>query len=61
LKRIKYQYTIEKQKLICEAWILNKPRKNWEKQFADSIKKGFKPDNKLCYIENDFEKKNWTW
>lgn len=35
-------------------------RKNWEKLFAQSINKGYLPDN-AENIENDFDKTEWTW
>lgn len=35
-------------------------RENWDKQFAQSIKNGFIPDNSEN-IENDFDKTEWTW
>ena len=38
-----------------------KPRNNWELQFAEAIKKGFKPDSNVDNIENDFDKTEWTW
>jgi antitoxin MazE len=39
----------------------NKVRINWEKQFHDAATKGFLPENDLIDIENDFDKKEWTW
>jgi antitoxin MazE len=39
----------------------NKARSNWEQLFRDAIAKGFKPVNEVIDIENDFDKKEWTW
>jgi antitoxin MazE len=38
-----------------------KARSNWEQLFYDSIAKGFTPENDVIDIENDFDKKDWTW
>jgi antitoxin MazE len=35
-------------------------RHNWDKQFAFAIKTGHKPEN-VEYIENEFDKNEWTW
>jgi len=37
------------------------PRNNWEQQFDKAIKNGFKPESNIEYIENDFDKEEWTW
>jgi antitoxin MazE len=39
----------------------NRARSNWEKQFYDAIANGFAPENDSIDIENDFDKKEWTW
>jgi len=39
----------------------NKARSNWEQLFYDAIAKGFTPGNDVIDIENDFDKKEWTW
>jgi len=39
----------------------NKARSNWEQLFNDAIAKGFIPENDVIDIENDFDKKEWTW
>ncbi|MEI6679715.1 MAG: hypothetical protein WCL21_13960 [Mariniphaga sp.] len=39
----------------------NKSRSNWEQQFHAAIAKGFMPDNDVIDVENDFDKKEWTW
>ncbi|RPH31905.1 MAG: hypothetical protein EHM93_11585 [Bacteroidales bacterium] len=39
----------------------NHARSNWEQQFYDAIAKGFLPENDVIDIENDFDKKEWTW
>ncbi|MDO9633434.1 MAG: hypothetical protein Q7J05_00120 [Paludibacter sp.] len=39
----------------------NKARSNWEQQFYDAIAKGFTPGSDVIDIENDFDKKEWTW
>ena len=39
----------------------NKARSNWEQLFNDAIAKGFTPGNDVIDIENDFDKKEWTW
>jgi len=39
----------------------NKVRINWEQQFYDAITNGFMPENDVIDIENDFDKKEWTW
>ena len=38
-----------------------KARSNWEQLFNDAIAKGFAPGNDVIDIENDFDKKEWTW
>jgi antitoxin MazE len=38
-----------------------KARSNWEQLFNDAIAKGFTPENVVIDIENDFDKKEWTW
>jgi antitoxin MazE len=39
-----------------------KSRQNWERQFADAIKDGYKTENDLFdNIVNDFDKTDWTW
>ena len=38
-----------------------KARSNWEQLFYDAIAKGFTPENDVIDIENDFDKKDWTW
>ena len=38
-----------------------KARSNWEQIFYDAIAKGFTPENDVIDIENDFDKKDWTW
>jgi antitoxin MazE len=38
-----------------------KARSNWEQLFYDAIAKGFTPENEVIDIENDFDKKEWTW
>ena len=39
----------------------SKARSNWEQLFNDAIAKGFTPENDVIDIENDFDKKEWTW
>jgi antitoxin MazE len=39
----------------------SKARSNWEQLFNDAIAKGFAPGNDVIDIENDFDKKEWTW
>jgi antitoxin MazE len=39
----------------------SKARSNWEQLFNDAIAKGFAPGNDVIDIENDFDKKDWTW
>lgn len=39
----------------------NRARSNWEQLFYDAIAKGFTPGNDVIDIENDFDKKEWTW
>jgi antitoxin MazE len=39
----------------------DKSRKNWEKQFAEAIKKGYMPDDEENEFTNDFDKEEWTW
>jgi len=39
----------------------DKSRKNWEKQFAEAIKKGYLPEDESNEISNDFDKEEWTW
>ena len=39
----------------------SKARSNWEQLFNDAIAKGFAPENDVIDIENDFDKKEWTW
>ena len=39
----------------------NKARSNWEQMFYDAIAKGFTPENDIIDLENDFDKKDWTW
>ncbi len=47
--------------LVITPLIKNKARSNWEQIFADAIAKGFTPENDVIDIENDFDKKDWTW
>ena len=47
--------------LVITPLVENKPRSNWEQIFADAISKGFTPENDIIDIENDFDKKDWTW
>ena len=47
--------------LLITALTETKARSNWERQFADAIAKGFAPENVAIDIENDFDKKEWTW
>ena len=47
--------------LIITPLTPNKARSNWEQQFNDAIAKGFIPENNMINIENDFDKKEWTW
>jgi hypothetical protein len=39
----------------------NKARSDWKQQFSDVITKGFIPENDVIDIENDFDKKEWSW
>ena len=47
--------------LIITPLAENKSRSNWEQQFYDAIAKGFIPENEVIDVENDFDKKEWTW
>ena len=47
--------------LIITPMAENKSRSNWEQQFDAAIAKGFISDNEVIDIENDFDKKEWTW
>ena len=47
--------------LVITPLVENKVRSNWEQIFADAIAKGFAPENDVIDIENDFDKKDWTW
>jgi antitoxin MazE len=39
-----------------------KPRENWDKQFALAQKKGFKPvTGSFETISNEFDNTEWTW
>ena len=38
-----------------------KARSNWEQIFYDAIAQGFTPENDVIDVENDFDKKEWTW
>lgn len=40
----------------------NRARANWEKQFLDAIANGYKPqEDDSIHVENDFDRKEWTW
>jgi len=47
--------------LIITPLAENKSRNNWEQQFNDAIAKGFIPEKDVIDVENDFDKKEWTW
>ncbi len=47
--------------LIITPLAEHKSRSNWEQQFYDAIAKGIIPENDLIDVENDFDKKEWTW
>ncbi len=47
--------------LVITPLVENIARSNWEQKFADAIAKGFTPENDVIDIENDFDKKEWTW
>ena len=47
--------------LIITPLAENKSRSNWEQQFYDAITKGLIPENDVIVIENNFDKKEWTW
>ncbi len=47
--------------LVITPLTENNARSNWEQQFYDAIAKGFLPENNEIDIENDFDKKEWTW
>lgn len=47
--------------LIITPLVENKARSNWEQIFYDAIATGFTPENDEIDIENDFDKKDWTW
>ena len=47
--------------LVITPLVGNKARSNWEQIFADAIAKGITPENDVIDIENDFDKKDWTW
>ena len=47
--------------LVITPLVENKARSNWEQIFADAIAKGFAPEDDVIDIENDFDKKDWTW
>jgi antitoxin MazE len=47
--------------LVIKPMIENKARSNWEKQFTEAITNGFIPENDAIDIENEFDKKEWTW
>jgi antitoxin MazE len=57
----KFDLQLKNGGLLIMPMVEKKPRHNWEKQFADAIKKGYKPDEEIPYIENDFDKNEWTW
>jgi hypothetical protein len=39
----------------------NKARSDWEQQFSDAIIKGFISENDVIDVENNFDKKEWSW
>ena len=54
----------EDGRLIITPLAENKSRSTWEQQFCDAIAKGFIPENDVIDVidvENDFDKKEWTW
>ena len=51
-KKFTYRYDEETE---------NKARSDWEQQFSDAITKGFIPENDVIDVENDFDKKEWSW
>lgn len=48
-------------RLIITPLAENISRSNWEQQFSAAIANGFIPENDLIDVENDFDKKEWTW
>ncbi len=48
-------------RLVIKPLVDNKARNNWEKQFAKAIAEGFVPDENVIEVENEFDKKEWTW
>jgi uncharacterized protein (DUF4213/DUF364 family) len=53
----------DRKKFTCR-YVLeteNNARSDWKQQFSDAITKGFIPENDVIDVENDFDKKDWSW
>ncbi|MFA6401081.1 MAG: hypothetical protein WCX31_05570 [Salinivirgaceae bacterium] len=58
-KRVDIQ--VKESGLLIKSLTDNKARTNWENLFTDAITKGFVPDGEILEVENEFDKKEWTW
>ena len=47
--------------LLIRPLTINNARANWENQFSVAIADGYSPESESAYIENEFDKEEWTW
>jgi len=47
--------------LLIRPLTENKARANWEIQFRVAIANGHLPESETSFVENEFDKEEWTW
>lgn len=55
-KKPKIVKTIKPEKRVVSS----PPRKNWKRQFAKALKED-KTADEIDFIQNEFDKTEWTW